>query len=317
MSNSEHQSPEAPSASETPLSGSQYRIAAAGYEATVASVGGTLRELSFEGRPLILGFQADEVRQGSRGTLLAPWPNRVVGGVYTVDGESLQLPLNEAALGNALHGFALWLDWSLVERDEASVTLAATIVPTDAYPFRLALTVRYAVSADGLDAVLTARNTGRRTAPYGASTHPYFVAPGPADAWRLRLDAGSILEVDERLAPVGTRPVSEADPRFDLRRGPALDGRFIDNAYAEISPDVDGRASASLTGAGGRGVEILFGEDLPWAQVFTGALGDPAGPSVAIEPMTCPPNAFATGTDLIRIAPGASSAVGWTIRSIG
>ncbi|MBO0825727.1 MAG: aldose epimerase, partial [Actinobacteria bacterium] len=52
-----------------------------------------------------------------------------------------------------------------------------------------------------------------------------------------------------------------------------------------------------------------------WLQVFT---GDTLGPdarrrAVAIEPMTCPPNAFVTGTDLLRLEPGASVRYQWGI----
>lgn len=51
---------------------------------------------------------------------------------------------------------------------------------------------------------------------------------------------------------------------------------------------------------------LWAGEGYRWLQVFT---GDPLGPdrrrkAVAIEPMTCPPNAFVTGDDLLVLEPG-------------
>ena len=45
----------------------------------------------------------------------------------------------------------------------------------------------------------------------------------------------------------------------------------------------------------------------PWLQVFTGdALPEPLRRTsgVAVEPMTCPPDAFRSGQDLIVLAPG-------------
>ena len=35
--------------------------------------------------------------------------------------------------------------------------------------------------------------------------------------------------------------------------------------------------------------------------------------AIAIEPMTCPPNAFRTGTDVIRLEPGGSWRGRWGI----
>lgn len=296
------------------LSGTPYTIESAGYRASIASVGATLRTLEYNGRPLILGYPVDAVRPGYRGALLAPWPNRVIGGAYRYDGVDYALPLNEPALGNALHGLVMWLDWQATEVTADRVTLATTLQATDAYPFLLDLTVTYAVSADGLSTTLTAHNAGQRTAPYGASTHPYFVAPGAPETWRVSLDAATVLDVDERLAPDATRP---ADGDYDLRQAPELHGRFIDNAYTDIARTPDGTGVARLTGDGGVGVEIAFGSPFAWAQVYTGALGDADGPSVAIEPMTCPPNAFASGDDLIHLAPAGTVSHHWSIRSIG
>jgi aldose 1-epimerase len=48
--------------------------------------------------------------------------------------------------------------------------------------------------------------------------------------------------------------------------------------------------------------------------LFTGdPLPDVARRSLAVEPMTCPPNAFRTGESLIRLAPGASFTSVWGI----
>ncbi|MFD3479046.1 hypothetical protein [Streptomyces sp. NPDC058695] len=55
-----------------PLSGTQLPLTAGPYTATVAGVGATLRELAYDGRPLILGFDADEPAPAAHGQLLAP-----------------------------------------------------------------------------------------------------------------------------------------------------------------------------------------------------------------------------------------------------
>jgi len=48
--------------------------------------------------------------------------------------------------------------------------------------------------------------------------------------------------------------------------------------------------------------------------VFTGdSLPDVARRSIAVEPMTCPPNAFRTNESLTRLEPGESTASTWGI----
>jgi aldose 1-epimerase len=55
-------------------------------------------------------------------------------------------------------------------------------------------------------------------------------------------------------------------------------------------------------------------ESYPYIMVFTGdPLPDVARRSLAVEPMTCPPNAFRSGESLIRLEPGESAASTWGI----
>ena len=81
----------------TLLSGTQHALRAGDYEAVIASVGASLRSLTFDGRDLTVPFDADEVRPSYRGATLAPWPNRIVDGQYTFEGVERQVPLTEPA----------------------------------------------------------------------------------------------------------------------------------------------------------------------------------------------------------------------------
>ena len=61
-----------------------------------------------------------------------------------------------------------------------------------------------------------------------------------------------------------------------------------------------------------------MGQGYRWLQVFT---GEPLGPgrrkAVAVEPMTCPPNAFVTGDDLLVLQPGETVTHTWGIQVFG
>jgi galactose mutarotase-like enzyme len=80
-----------------PLTGLQYEIEAGRDRATVTELGAGLRELAFRGKPVIAGYEPDELPAAGAGELLAPWPNRIDGGRYFFGGAEHQLALTEPA----------------------------------------------------------------------------------------------------------------------------------------------------------------------------------------------------------------------------
>lgn len=300
------------------LGGEEYPLRHGDYTAVATQVGAGLRLLRHGDRDLLLGYVPGEVRPRYRGALLAPWPNRVVDGTYTFDGVPFRLDLSEPERGHAIHGLVAWSRFGLVDLDESSVTLNHRLVPRTGYPFRIELTVRYALDNRGLTCSVTARNTGSRRAPYGVGSHPYLVAgPGRVDDWTLELAADEVLEVTaDRLIPTGLAPTS--DTGLDFGRARQIEATELDHAFTSLRPGTDGLVEARVTGPDGRGVACAWDPvDLPWVQVFTTDLPGPDNRrGLAVEPMSCPPDAFNSGTDLVALEPGAEHLAQWTIRAV-
>jgi len=302
--------------SSVPLTGAQHDIRAGDYLATITELGAGLRRLRHRGVPVITEYGADELPPAGAGQLLAPWPNRIDHGAYSFGGSSLQLDLSEPAHGNAIHGLTRWAGWQLVESGEDAAELGLRLLGRTGYPFMLELRARYRLAADGgLEVTITAHNGGDRPAPYGTGSHPYLRAgDGPVDACTLELPAASWLPADARGIPSGPpRPV--AGTGFDFQAGPAIGTAAIDHAFTGLSRDVSGRAWARVS-RDGTTVALWAGPGYDWLQAFTGDPLDAAHRrrAVAIEPMTCPPNAFVTGTDLLTIVPGETVTHQWGIR---
>ncbi|MFD1714430.1 aldose 1-epimerase family protein [Amnibacterium flavum] len=300
----------------TLLSGTQVRLSSSGYVADISSVGASLRTLSFEGRDLVSPFGEDEVRPNYFGAILVPWPNRVVGGRYSYEGQSFQLALTEPDRGHALHGLAVWLDFAVAEQSEDRVVLTANVAAETSYPFPLSVAVEYRLDGDGLTTLVTTTNNGSVAAPYGVGPHPYLLGgEGVVDEWTLEVPASQVLEVDAVLAPTELIEVTE---KFDFRSPKLVGDVEIDNAYTGVSRGADGRAAVRVTGADGHGAELSWGEGLDWVQIFTGDLPDPVWRrrAIAVEPMTCAPDAFNTGTGLILIAPGEAHSAEWVISAL-
>src|SRR5688500_15165233 len=94
-------------------SGDQFRISAGDYAAVVTERGAALRLLQHDGRDLVRPFPEDRMSSGGRGQLLVPWPNRSRDGRYSFGGQDLQLGLTDPGHGNASHGLARWVAWTL------------------------------------------------------------------------------------------------------------------------------------------------------------------------------------------------------------
>lgn len=310
----------------TPRSGTQHSIRSGAYTAEIASIGASLRRLRHDGRDLIVPFDADEVRPGFRGALLAPWPNRVIDGRYTFAGEEYRLALTEPDRGHALHGFAGWLDFDVAAQATDALTLAATIEPQTSYPWRIRIETTFHLDEAGLTQTVRAMNEGPDAAPFGTGPHPYLVAgPGALDTWALELPASTVLNVTpDRLAPLGLEDVGGFDPaRFDWRAPRVLGPVELDHAYTDLVRDDAGLATVRVTDPSGTGVAIAWDAACPWVQVHTADLpGGPAQPfhraGLAVEPMTSAPDAFNDdrypwSTGLIVLDAGAQVSASWRI----
>jgi aldose 1-epimerase len=301
----------------TPLTGAQFDIAAGDYQASITQLGAGLRALTFLGRPVIRTYLPDELPPAGSGQLLLPWPNRVDHGQYTFGGGSFQLDLSEPSRGNAIHGLTRFLAWQLVSYETDEVSLGLQLRGHTGYPFCLDLQASYRLTAGaGLEVTVTARNPGSRPAPYGTGSHPYLQAGTElVDHWHLQLPATRWQPADDRGIPVGD-PQDVADSPYDFRERRPIGTVSLDHAFTGLTTDADGRAWARLTGPATE-VSLWAGPGYRWLQAFT---GDPLGPdqrrrALAIEPMTCPPNALATGRDLLTVEPGGSVSHRWGIRA--
>ncbi|MBP1231736.1 aldose 1-epimerase [Arthrobacter sp. PvP102] len=295
----------------------EHEISFGPYTAVATTRGGALRELRHEGRDLVVGFAADGEIPDYRGVICAPWPNRLAGGRYSFEGKDYQAVVNEEQRGTALHGLVFGAVWELLERTASSVRLGTRIEPGDGYPGRLDVSVDYELRPDGLHSTVRARNVGVEAAPYGACPHPYLIAgPAPLDEWSVQIPATEFMEVSaDRLLPEGMAGVE--GHAFDFRTEKVLGSVQIDHAFTGLIPNADGLAAVRVHDPSGSGVELEWDGTWPWLQIHTA--DKPSGPTrlgLAVEPMTCPPDAFNSGTDVLRLAPGESHEASWTIRAL-
>jgi len=298
-------------------SGTQWTITSGGHEAVIVEVGGGVRRYTSGGGDVLAGYGEDERPVGCAGQVLAPWPNRIRDGQYVFGGEHHQLPLTEPERHNAIHGLVNWARWRLVDASPDSVTVEHDLVSQPGYPWPLRLQTIWSVGEGGLRAEHLATNTGPSAVPFGLATHPYVQVPGvPVDELTLKVPARSRLLVDSRLLPIGAARVAGSE--YDFTEGRRLGAGILDTAFGEVDHDHDGGSQVVVTAPDGRGVAVWADASFGWWQVYSSDTlpADRLRKALAVEPMTCPPDAFRSGRDVITLDPGASWRGSWGIRPL-
>jgi aldose 1-epimerase len=277
--------------------------------------GGALRELVVGDWHVLDGYPSGAVPAGRRGGVLLPWPNRLRGGAWRWADRDLQLDVVSPQSPNAVHGLVTAQPWAVLVRSADAVTVGTVVEPRSGYPFRLAAAVDHELTPTRLSVTVRVRNHSDTDAPFGVGMHPYVAVgggrvdelpEGAIDDAEVTVPARTALVTDGGLPTGATRP-------FDGALG-RIGARVLDVPLTDLVRDADGWARVHLRGAAGA-LELAVDGAWPWLQVFS-ADTLPAGQrrrSLAVEPMTCPPNALADGTDLVVLPPGQSWSGTWTL----
>jgi aldose 1-epimerase len=285
--------------------------------AVITMTGAGLREFAVDGAPYVETFAEGEHPPLGAGCVLVPWPNRTAGARWHLNGDLQELAVTEPDRGNAIHGLVRRAQWTVSDISASAVSLEYVIEPQAGWPVRLLTTITYAINHDGLTVTHGVRNDGGRAIPFGVGVHPYPRAGGAAtDDCELRLSASTVLPLDpDRMVPTGpATPVTGTE--YDFHTPRPIRGLALDTPFGGCTPGPDGLVRHSVIAPGGGRVDIWADPDFRWVQVFTPDQFPGRGRAIAIEPMTCPPDALNSGTDLITLDPGESWSGRWGLQPV-
>lgn len=257
--------------------------------------GGRLASLAIDDRELLLGPSSADDRSIRWGCfLMAPWTGRLAGGRFDWRGTAIPLPRTHGR--HAIHGLGWNRPWRVIATGDSAATLELDLAEAG---WPMGGTVRETITLAPDRVELTAEVVAGEAMPVALGWHPWFLRRGGASV-RLRADA--VLEVDRMIPTGGTRPVGG---RYDLREGPELGDRRLDDVFIGVSsPITIGWPDLEL--------RIEFGPDQGAAVVYT------PPEAFCVEPMTAPPNAF-NGPGAPSLRAGASlvstTTFHWTTRA--
>lgn len=264
--------------------------------------------LILNGQKVLDGNETEELLKEDficKGDFLVPFPNRVCDGIYTFEGQTHQLYPNETDRGHALHGFLMKKECELVSHDEGEESAVVIFRTTftkgefQGYPFDLEITISFTLKEKALDIKITAKNTGTSKAPYGIGWHPYLTANKKIDDCNLRIPAKKIMEVraDKELIP--TEKLLDNEFGSELR---TIGDTQLDTCFADL---VDHTVRFE-------NIELWMDETMQYFQSYT----PDERMSIAVEPMSCAPDAFNNGLGLIILEPQKSVSHKFGIRLV-
>lgn len=285
--------------------------------AGIDPVGAGLHFLEVDGVPIVESYSRHGDHGGApaaSGATMFPWPNRVRDGRWHWNGTLQQLTVNEPARSTANHGLVRTRQFVVGARDGGAVQLSTLVEGEPGYPFTVSLDVTYTAIADGIRVDYCAENRGRESAPVAVGAHPYLrLGDIPTDELIVQVDARTVVAMDDRFLPAGTRAVRGTvdDPRHMRLRN-----RLLNNCYGELRT-ATGVHVSKLIAPTGDAVHLESDENFRWVQVFATddfvRDGQPTR-AIAIEPMTAPPDALNSGQGVVWLGAGARWSASWSLR---
>jgi aldose 1-epimerase len=258
-----------------------------------------------DGQNLELLYQAPDLFPDGRPTrsgipVLFPFPNRIRDGRFHWEGRTYQLPLDDLARKNAIHGFACRHPWRVVDQgaDASSAWITGVFrCSLDApdcrvlWPADHEIRLTYRLGTGTLRLEAEVHNPDRVPLPFGLGYHPYFRMPfaptGAADDCLLTAPARSFWKLEDSL-PTGVR--QPVDASCDLNNPRRFGNLNVDTVLTDLPATKDPALVERATLQGAPGVTLRVYADAGFRDlvVFT----PPHRQAFCVEPYTCTTDAI-------------------------
>lgn len=212
-----------------------------GMTLSLITYGGIITELCYQGKDVVLGHTCleDYLRSdGSIGVTVGRYANRIAGGKFILNGETVDVGCNETGRGH-LHGGTIGFEkrvWDVTELTENSVTIRLIAADGEmGYPGELTADVTFTLE-DNDTLAIAYRAVSTKDTVYNPTNHAYFNLNGYDGGdvldTELQIFADEITPVDTLLIPLPDRMPVEGTP-FDFRTPKAI-GKEIGDDHEQL-----------------------------------------------------------------------------------
>ena len=242
-------------------------------------------------------FQSKAIRYYS-GMCLFPFPNRVNNATYVYQGKTYQLPKNDDNKQHSLHGLVYNQVFEYLAKDEEKGIVQLVYQnhgQHSGYPFSFELKIKYQLLPNGIAISTSVINPNHYSIPIGVGWHPYIKTGSKVDELYLKIPGEEFYITDDHLIP--TLELSRDATFLNLSK---IGNRVLNDCYKIESV---GRAETIIFDQA-KNISVKVWQDGNAYQYnFVQYYIPPERDAIAIEPMTCIPNAFNNGIGLNYLEP--------------
>ncbi len=266
------------------------------YSIIYPNLGASLQKISVNSFDIINGISNDteglnDYKNTFKSAMLFPFPNRISEGKYKFKQTKYELDCNETALNNALHGHIYDKPFSVKnsEANENNAVVSFFYVDkgkTKGFPFPYSIEIIYTFSKEKIAIDFKVLNTGKKSFPFGIGWHPYFKTEN-LKLSSLDFEAETQYLLNEKMIPTNEIPLKFETPLL-------IENTFLDDCFIAKKPKASFKCDTYK-------IEMNFSSTSKknYLQVYI----PPTRNCVAIEPMTCAPNAFNNQNGLLVLEP--------------
>jgi len=262
---------------------------------------------------LIKGYnQKADFEKLYNSVLLVPFPNRIKDGQYAFEGKTYQLSVNQTKEQNAMHGLLFDKIFKIeslrTENNQANLILSHLYKGNnEGYPFPFNCEVSYIWDPEQfLTISVLIENTGKTALPAGVGWHPYFKFPDMVDKLNLQLNCTHKYKVDERMIPT-----METEAFNDFQQMNWINETQLDDCFALAqNKTVETKLKDEQHNIELSIIQKTGKHQYNYIQIYT----PKDRKSIALEPMTCMPNAFNNGEGLWNLPPKEKLAVAFKLK---
>jgi len=289
------------------------------YISIIPAYGGNINELVLEKNgnlnTIIAGDKTIETLAGKnenyyRGAKLSPFPNRINNGQFTFNGIEYLLKTNNPP--HALHGL-IWNQSFEIKEQFCSDTFAKlTLIKKceslhSGYPFSYQMELEYKLEANQLTSKTKITNTSYDSIPIGDGWHPYFTAGLKINQLKLQLPPCKQMQMSNALIPNGNYENENAFSTPTI-----LNDRILDHCF-EITKETE-IAETKLMDEQNNISIVVWQKVAPQGYKFIQVYTAPDRKSIAIEPMSCAPDAFNNQKGLLILSPNEFAEFSFGVR---
>ena len=274
--------------------------------ATISDRGAELKSLQHNASGEEYIWQGNAAIWKDSAPILFPVVGRLKGGAYSYQGKNYQLPI---------HGFASTALFSVVKKDDSSLTLLlkSNDATLQCFPFDFELLVTFRLQEASLAVDYCVRNTGKQAMFFTIGSHPGFSLPvkdGPVSDFFIEFEQPETLglfQLDGDLLSVDAKPYLNNDAII-----PLCENLFDHDAL--IFKNVKSRKVSLHHSQLGKRLTLHTG-----TAPHLGIWAKPAAPYVCLEPWHGHDDCIESATELskktgmLKLAPGAEFNTGYEI----